>query len=312
MAAGLNLAPYSTATMFFISGLTLKGGETRQALGCPLALAYGLGSVLFLTSGLAPLALHVPFVPPEAAVGLAVFMCMPTTLSTGVVLTQAVRGNAAVALLLTVTSNLLSVASVPLLLQWALGPAAEAVSGSFSPTAVARGLACTVLAPLLAGIATQIAIPGVKRWRADNRRAISYVTAGLLAFIPWMQVSRASATNLAIAPEALAAIAAAGLGVHLLFLLINTTLTSRMRFVPGDAVADRGVRRAVVLCTSQKTLPIAIAVLAQLAPALGPGAAYAALSCVAAHLIQTVFDSALVSHWLQRDAAESRGRVAAQ
>lgn len=299
------MAPYSTAATFFISGLTLRADEARQALQCPLAMIYGLGSVLFLTSSLAPVVLRLPFLPQEAAIGLAVFCCMPTTLSTGVVLTQAVRGNAAVALLLTVTSNLLSVLSVPLLLQCALGPAAGAVAGSFSPVAIARSLAWSVLCPLLAGIAYQILVPGVKKWRAENRRTLSYITASLLAFIPWMQISRASASKLPISPQLLVAISLAGFALHLVYLAINTSLTSRMRFISTDQTADRGVRRAVILCTSQKTLPIAIAVLAQLAPGLGPGAAYAALSCVAAHLIQTVFDSGLVSFWLKQDANQS-------
>lgn len=72
---------------------------------------------------------------------------------------------------------------------------------------------------------------------------------------------------------------------------------------PLSQTADRGIRRAVILCSSQKTLPIAIAVIGQLGEGLGAGAAYAAIACVAAHLIQTVFDSALVSWWLKRDAA---------
>ncbi|KFM29246.1 hypothetical protein F751_1622 [Auxenochlorella protothecoides] len=266
-AAGRNLAPLSTAGMFFLSGLLLNSGEVGDALRCPAALAYGLTAVLGLTSALAPLVLRLPLAPPELAIGFAVFCCMPTTLSTGVVLTQAVRGNAAVALMLTVSSNLLSVLSVPLLLRWVLGSAAGAAS--FSPLAICLGLARTVVAPLLAGVA----------------------------------ISRAAAGRLPLGPGTLASAAATGLGIHLVFLATNVALTSLIRFSTISAVADRGIRRAVILCSSQKTLPIAIAVIGQLGEGLGPGAAYAAIACVAAHLIQTVFDSGLVSWWLRRDAA---------
>lgn len=79
--------------MFFLSGLLLNSGEVRDALRCPAALAYGLTAVLGLTSALAPAVLRLPLAPPELAVGFAIFCCMPTTLSTGVVLTQ-VRGAA--------------------------------------------------------------------------------------------------------------------------------------------------------------------------------------------------------------------------
>lgn len=74
--------------MFFLSGLLLNSGEVGDALRCPAALAYGLTAVLGLTSALAPLVLRLPLAPPELAIGFAIFCCMPTTLSTGVVLTQ--------------------------------------------------------------------------------------------------------------------------------------------------------------------------------------------------------------------------------
>ncbi|CAI0544293.1 unnamed protein product [Linum tenue] len=45
--------------------------------------------------------------------GLALFSCMPTTLSSGVALTQLVGGNSALALTMTVISNLLGIITVP-------------------------------------------------------------------------------------------------------------------------------------------------------------------------------------------------------
>jgi len=71
----------------------------------------------------------------------------------------------------------------------------------------------------------------------------------------------------------------------------------------GRAAAS--VRRAVVLVGSQKTLPIAVAVLGQLggaAPALA-GGGLAVVPCVAAHLSQILIDSLLVSAWLRADRA---------
>jgi hypothetical protein len=56
-----------------------------------------------------------------------------------------------------------------------------------------------------------------------------------------------------------------------------------------------------VLATSQKTLPIAIAVLAQISGPLGAGAGFAVVACVLAHLTQTVFDSLLVGAWNRRN-----------
>jgi sodium/bile acid cotransporter 7 len=53
----------------------------------------------------------------------------------------------------------------------------------------------------------------------------------------------------------------------------------------------------VVLCSSQKTLPIAVAVLQQLGPALGPAAGLAVVPCIACHIGQILVDSVLVARW---------------
>jgi predicted Na+-dependent transporter len=59
-----------------------------------------------------------------------------------------------------------------------------------------------------------------------------------------------------------------------------------------------GVQRALMLVASQKTLSMALPVLAALrAPAA------AALPCVLVHLLQTLLDSLLAARWLRSDAA---------
>ena len=57
----------------------------------PLALAYGMLMILLGTTALAPLLLALPLQPPDLSLGLAVFCCMPTSLSTGVQLSQVGR-----------------------------------------------------------------------------------------------------------------------------------------------------------------------------------------------------------------------------
>ena len=58
-----------------------------QALSSWGATLYGFVAILAITPLAALLALRLPL-QPELAVGLAVFSCMPTTLSSGVTLTQ--------------------------------------------------------------------------------------------------------------------------------------------------------------------------------------------------------------------------------
>lgn len=66
--------------------------------------------------------------------------------------------------------------------------------------------------------------------------------------------------------------------------------------------AGIGIRRALILVASQKTLTVAMPVLAGLASAssgtLRPElAAIAALPCVFVHLLQTLVDFILVAQW---------------
>ena len=137
----------------------------------------------------------------------------------------------------------------------------------------------------------------------SHRRLLSYLSALCLCSVPWMQVSRASAQRLSLTPAALAAGAAAALALHLALLAANLAATSLVTFDAGDAAQNTAIRKAVVLCSSQKTLPVAVAVLTQLADVVGVGVAFAVIACILAHLLQTVFDSALVSRWNAREAA---------
>ncbi len=73
-------------------------------------------------------------------------------------LVQAVGGNAALALLLTVGTNLVGIFTMPFVLCWALGAGNSAVS--LAPGPLLRSLMRTILLPLLIGAAARAFIPG--------------------------------------------------------------------------------------------------------------------------------------------------------
>lgn len=76
----------------------------------------------------------------------------------------------------------------------------------------------------------------------------------------------------------------------------------------GDGNAARDVRRAVLLVSSVKTLPVAVTVCSKLAPVLGDAmVGIAVVPCVLAHLAQIVFDSVMVSRWMAADKAAAAG-----
>jgi sodium/bile acid cotransporter 7 len=77
-----------------------------------VGLLYGLVAILGITPCLGFGMLALPFQPPEFATGLALFCVVPTTLGVGVALTAVSKGNQALALLLTVATNLLGIVTV--------------------------------------------------------------------------------------------------------------------------------------------------------------------------------------------------------
>ena len=303
-AASHNLQTFSTIGIFIISGLLLQRGEAVAALRSPLALIYGVTSILFLTPLAAFAVLRLPLQPPEIILGLAVFCCVPTTLSTCVTLATACRGNAAVALLLVILTNVLGVFTIPAVLGLVLGSVGGTGGPLFDPVVLFRSLVKTVLLPLLFGVALQVSVPGVSAWRSRNRKLLSYASTLCLCLVPWIQLSVAKTANLALTPASIAAAAVASAGLHLLFLAVNIPITSVLRF-NKDPLEDIAIRRAVVLCSSEKTLPVAVATINQLGAVAGAAAGIAVLPCIMAHLLQIAIDSALVSYWNKLDSSST-------
>ena len=99
--------------IFIISGATLKTEEIAEALKSGRgALAYGWVAILGLTPllGCSGAAAGDSV---EFRYGLSLFCCVPTTLTSGVTLVRNAKGNVALALMLTVTTNLIGVFTVP-------------------------------------------------------------------------------------------------------------------------------------------------------------------------------------------------------
>ena len=72
----------------WLAGLQIKQGEAASAAKCRGAVLFGLLSILVFTPMLSKLVLAVPLTPVEFSYGMAVFCCMPTSLSANIALTQ--------------------------------------------------------------------------------------------------------------------------------------------------------------------------------------------------------------------------------
>lgn len=206
---------------------------------------------------------------------IAVLICaaQASTLATAIVLTEVAGGDVALAILITVVTNVATVALTPLLFR-VLGESRIEVDH----LAMAGEMALKLLAPVLLA---QLA----RRWlagfaRRNGRRLSVFSQLVILVYIYTGVAS--SAGRLAEAGAVLARVLALAASLHLL-LLISSALLARA------AARDPGVRAAFVLCSSQKTLPAAILVWKSHFPQLAAGP----LVAVAYHMLQLVADSIL-------------------
>ncbi|KAF7036591.1 hypothetical protein CFC21_047213 [Triticum aestivum] len=300
LAHKYSLSKYSTFGIFVISGLTLRTKELGAALQAWPAGLFGLGSILLFTPFLAQFLVQIQFFPREFITGLAMFCCMPTTLSSGVTLTQLAGGNSALALAMTVISNLLGIMFVPLSLAKYIGTGA----GVSLPTKeLFRSLVNTLLVPLILGKVARETSKGIAEFVDGNRQGFSVLSAVLLSLVPWIQVSRSRSLLLSVKPKAFAIIVTIGVLLHLALLAFNATtlqVLSCLKQKEESVLTRKEYARAVILVASQKTLPVLVAVVEQLGGALGESGLLV-IPCVAAHINQIIIDSILVNWWRQRD-----------
>ena len=105
-------ADITMVVVFFFSGAMLQTDQIRRGLRD----LRGTTAALLLIFVMAPLValpiIQLPF-SPGVRIGLLLVAVMPTTLSSGVVMTGAAGGNVAQALLITVFANVLAVFTIP-------------------------------------------------------------------------------------------------------------------------------------------------------------------------------------------------------
>lgn len=265
--------------IFLFSGMLLDPGQIRSGLsdipGTLMALV-----LIFLIAPL--LAAIFVLMPLETGIFIGLFLVavMPTTLSSGVVMSAAAGGNPAHALFITILANILCMFTIPATLPLLLDLAGISASEiAFDRLAVMIKIAFYVLVPLCLGL-------GVKS------RAASYLkTAGsklqitnqcLILCIVWMGVSQAVPvlTSAWMKMLSIGGIAA----VFHIALLASAFVVVYMFSVP------RGRMESIIFMGSQKTLPLAII----LQVTLFPGYGVALMVCVLHHLVMLLIDGFLV------------------
>jgi solute carrier family 10 (sodium/bile acid cotransporter), member 7 len=300
------ISTLSIVGIFFISGLTL---ETKQIMALKKAhvpIIFGMISIMLVTPLLSFAISPLPLDPPEFAQGLALFCSMPTTISSGQVLTAEAKGNVALALLFSVSTNLLAVATVPLYARQIFAESADSVSIDAWDLFVK--LVLIIFLPLCVGKAFRYfdwVCNQVKHWKLQ----LKLLSSALLISVPWVMMSQASAKLRQISVGSFFLLVVLGVGLHVVLLIINylgTALVPR-KYMP---LAER---KAVVINASQKTVNTAVSVLLALPAGMSGDAGLMVLPCIISHFAQTIMASFEASWWKrQKDPdAPASGTTAA-
>ncbi|KAF8065642.1 BASS4 [Scenedesmus sp. PABB004] len=285
--------------VFLISGLTLKSDDFRALLrGRGLvSMSYGLFAILAVTPCFGFAVLRLPLTPHEFAVGLAIFCVVPTTLGVGVALTAAAKGNQALALLLTVATNLLGIVTVPYELRLVLSTAAGGSSVSVDPANLVVKLLITVLVPSVLGKAAREASARVRAFVTRFRTPLSLFSTLNLACIVWQTLSGARGTLLQQPFTAVLLVVLASAALHVAMLLLNAAAVWGLRLPLREGVAT-------VIMSSQKSAPVAVTVISYLTPDLKTQGLLA-IPCILGQLGQIFIGSALAARL--RRAADKGG-----
>jgi len=271
------------ASVLLAMGLSLRTDAIRAVLRRPLPTMLGVG-VNFVLLPLLAWALS-PLLNGQLRSGFLVASAVPCTIASAAVWTRRAGGNDAIALSVTLITNLGCFLVTPAWLQWTVGRATQVADG-FGP--MATKLALLVVLPI--GVAQGLRMVGsVGRWSGQHKQGLGvYCQLGILAMVLVGAVhSGRTISNLENAWELLA-----GEGVLMLGLvtLLHLTAWWLAWWLAGKVGRTPAERLAVAFSGSQKTLMVGLAV------ALDFGG-LAVLPLIAYHAIQLLVDTALADRY---------------
>jgi len=262
-------------TIFLCSGLILKREEIRAGLrdirGAVIALV-----IIFTIAPLAAYVIGLLPLDPAVRIGLFLVSVMPTTMSSGVVMTGAAGGNIAHALLITVLANSLSIVTIPFSLSLLLQ---TVDSVPIDKVRMMIQMALLVLLPLLLGLFLR---PKKGALLSSLQRGIPVLNQCLILAIVWMGVSDARATVLSGGAQVFVILVLSF--VFHAVLLVAGFLAIRLFRIP------RGRLESILFMGGQKTLPLSVLFQVKLFPQFGLALAF----CVFHHFIHLMMDGYLV------------------
>lgn len=270
--ASFEITSYLIAAIFFMNGHDF----VLKELGFNRKLMFHVLSISMISLFLAPaIALAMSKVIVFEfywLLGLFIIACVPTTLSSGVVITSEAGGNKSLAVMLTIVMNLLGVFVLPFTLKY-LVQGSESLK--IDSIALMMGLFLKVLLPFLLGLLIQ-------KIKSTGFVFGNMLPSCLVILIVYYSSSKSQSLMMN------STIAELGLAMMISIILHLALMVLDLLYVTLSKI-KREDQLAFVFCGSQKTLPLSIAVLAVLP--IVPGQAL--VLCICYHFSQLILDSIL-------------------
>lgn len=265
--------------IFLFSGFIIEADQIKAGIKDVKATSASLVVIIFAAPFTAYL---LSFIPLETGVVLGIFIVavMPTTLSSGVVMTGLAGGNMAHALFVTILSNCLAIISIPVILPLLLLSLKLDADLFIDQKAIFIKLIFLVLLPLAAGLFLKKTVLSITLVRKKQLEIINQLIIICVVYMSLSGVRQVLIDKSATFWEIFLLV----MVFHLILLGISLGLS---RFLD----IGRGRREAVLFMGSQKTLPLAVMIQVTWFPEYGT----ALLVCVMYHILHLIIDGYLAA-----------------
>jgi sodium/bile acid cotransporter 7 len=264
--------------VFFFSGLILDARQIRSDVMDIKGIIAALIIIFLVAPFIGALFGAIPL-DTSVIIGIFLVAVMPTTLSSGVVMTGAAGGNMAQALVITILANGLAVFTIPVMLSLLLRLVGGSAVVYIDKSAIMIKLGFYVLLPLCFGLTIKFLTKSLMDRFVYRLQMLNQL---LVLAIVWMAMSQARS-----------AIISGGASVGIIFLLVfsfHGILLAVAGIFTGCLKLGKGRRESVIFMGGQKTLPLSIILQVSLFPQYG----LALVVCVLHHLIHLLMDGYLV------------------
>jgi len=272
-------AGYLIAFIFVASGVRLETRSLLSEIRNVKGILFGLISIFLVAPIIAVVLSRVFSLSGDLYLGMALVAAMPTTIASGIIIVSLAGGNMALALCLTVISNLICPLTIPLVLRILGGRAIEV---NLPVTAMMWNLCKVIVLPFLLG---QIIRPFARTFIEKIKTTLSITCQIIvLSFIftsLWGSIDQIIALRLKIFM-----LTGMVLLLHVLMMVYNF-------FGAGMLGLNYDSRKTVTIVGSQKTLAAAFQVWNDVF-----GASYIIMiPSVLHHLFQLIVDIPIANRW---------------